>query len=97
MVCRDFILPESANYVYFYPFFFLRNLFYLIRMQPGYREGRPPKYKPAQISHALELLDSGMTYRRVEELTGISKSTLIRARKTALKNDIFAEFLLYKL
>ena len=21
MVCRDFILPESANYVYFYPFF----------------------------------------------------------------------------
>lgn len=51
------------------------------RMQPGYREGRPPKYKPAQISHALELLDSGMTYRRVEELTGISKSTLIRAQK----------------
>ncbi len=30
MVCRDFILPESANYVYFYPFFFLLNLFYLI-------------------------------------------------------------------
>ena len=30
MVCRDFILPESANYVYFFPFFFLRNLFYLI-------------------------------------------------------------------
>lgn len=35
----------------------------------------------AQISHAMELLNSGMTYRRVEELTGISKSTLIRARK----------------
>ena len=32
MVCRDFILPESANYVYFFPFFFLRNLFYLIPM-----------------------------------------------------------------
>ena len=43
------------------------------RMQPDYREGRPPKYKPAQISHALELLNSGMTYRRVGELTGISK------------------------
>lgn len=53
----------------------------LARMQPDYREGRPPKYKPAQISHALELLDSGMTYRRVWELTGISKSTLIRARR----------------
>lgn len=53
----------------------------LARMQPDYQEGRPPKYKPAQISHALELLDSGMTYRRVGELTGISKSTLIRARR----------------
>ena len=53
----------------------------MARMQPDFREGRPPKYKPAQISHALELLDSGMTYRRVEELTGISKSTLIRARR----------------
>ena len=51
------------------------------RMQPGYREGCPPKDKPAQISHALELLSSGMTYRRVEELTGISKSTWIRARR----------------
>ena len=30
MVCRDFILPESANYVSFYPSSFLRNLSYLI-------------------------------------------------------------------
>ena len=30
MVCRDFILPESANYVFFYAFFFLRNLSYNI-------------------------------------------------------------------
>ena len=30
MVCRNFILPESANYVFSYPFFFLRNLLYLI-------------------------------------------------------------------
>lgn len=52
------------------------------RMQPGYREGRPPKYRPTQIGHAMELLNGGMSYRRVEELTGISKSTLIRARKT---------------
>ena len=27
---RNFILPESANYVFSYPFFFLRNLLYLI-------------------------------------------------------------------
>lgn len=50
----------------------------IAKMQPGYREGRPKKYKPAQIRHAMELLESGMTYRRVEELTGISKSTLVR-------------------
>ena len=33
MVCRDFILPESANYVSFYPSSFLRNLSYLITKQ----------------------------------------------------------------
>ena len=30
MVCRDFILPEPASYVFFYAFFNLRNLLYLI-------------------------------------------------------------------
>ncbi len=53
----------------------------LARMQPGYREGRPKKYKPAQIDHALGLLNSGMSYKQVENVTGISKSTLVRARK----------------
>ena len=33
MVCLDFILPESANYVSFYPSSFLRNLSYLIAAQ----------------------------------------------------------------
>lgn len=51
------------------------------RQNPDYREGRPKKYKPAQIRHALELLEYGNTYREVEALTGISKSTLIRAKK----------------
>ena len=31
MVCRDFILPEPASYVFFYPFFDLRKLLYIIR------------------------------------------------------------------
>jgi len=51
------------------------------RTQPGYHEGRPKKYTPAQINHALELLNSGSSYRQVEAMTGISKSTLIRARR----------------
>ena len=29
-LCCDFILPESANYVFFYPLFNLRNLLYII-------------------------------------------------------------------
>ena len=31
MVCRDFILPEPASYVFFYAFFNLRKLLYIIR------------------------------------------------------------------
>ena len=53
----------------------------IARGQPGYREGRPKKYRPAQLSHALELLSNGKTYRQVEEITGISKSTLVRAKR----------------
>jgi len=30
MVCRDFILPEPASYVFFYAIFNLRKLLYII-------------------------------------------------------------------
>lgn len=53
----------------------------LARQNPNYREGRPKKFKPEQLNHALELLSFGKTYKEVENLTGISKSTLIRAKK----------------
>lgn len=53
----------------------------IARLDPNYREGRPKKYLPTQIHHALELLESGKTYRQVEALTGISKSTLVRAKR----------------
>ena len=51
------------------------------KQNPDFREGRPKKYKPQQIAHALDLLAFGKTYKEVEALTGISKSTLIRNRK----------------
>ena len=51
------------------------------RQDPNYREGRPRKYTACQLHHAIELLDSGKTYRQVEAMTGISKSTLIRVKK----------------
>ena len=53
----------------------------IARQRPDYREGRPKKFKKAQVDHALELLGSGMSYKQVEGMTGISKSTLVRARR----------------
>ncbi len=44
-------------------------------------DGRPKKFSRAQIGLALELLDGGNSYTEVERKTGISKSTLIRARQ----------------
>lgn len=52
----------------------------IAKQRAGYKEGRPKKYRKQQIEHALQLLENH-SYRQVEELTGISKSTLIRAKK----------------
>lgn len=52
----------------------------IARLKEDFREGRPPKYGRKQITHALDLLESH-SYKQVEEITGISKSTLIRAKK----------------
>lgn len=52
----------------------------IARQREDFREGRPPKYGKKQIAHALELLNV-YSYKQVEEVTGISKSTLIRAKK----------------
>ncbi len=57
----------------------------LARRNPDYRDGRPKKYNRKQINHALELLENH-TYKEVTELTGISKSTLIRAKNEKEKN-----------
>ena len=43
-------------------------------------DGRPKKYKPEQMKHALYLLEAN-SYSEVEQMTGISKSTLIREKR----------------
>ena len=48
------------------------------RLQPDFHKGRPRKYTEKQRVHALELL-SNHSYTQVESMTGISKSTLVRA------------------
>ena len=57
----------------------------IARKQPDYREGRPRLYGRKQIRHALELLKDH-SYRQVTGMTGISKSTLIRAKKRAAQD-----------
>lgn len=52
----------------------------IARMRPDFREGRPKKFSKKQILHALDLLQDH-SYKQVEELTGISKSTLVRGKK----------------
>lgn len=51
------------------------------RQNPNFKDGRPKKYSSAQIALALDLLNNGKTYREVENMTGISKSTLLRAKR----------------
>ena len=54
----------------------------IARQNPDFREGRPQKFSRQQIEHALSLLDSH-SYTQVEEITGISVSTLVRAKRKA--------------
>ena len=52
----------------------------IAKQNPDFKEGRPKKFKRKQVEHALELLETH-TYKQVEDITGISKSTLIRAKR----------------
>lgn len=52
----------------------------IAKLDPDFREGRPKNFSKAQINHALLLLND-FSYTQVVQMTGVSKSTLIRARK----------------
>ncbi len=49
----------------------------IAKSKPDFREGRPKVYGKKQIEHALTLLETN-SYKQVEEITGISKSTLVQ-------------------
>lgn len=49
------------------------------KLNPEFKDGRPNKYKKEQVQHALKLLETH-SYKQVDQMTGISKSTLIRAK-----------------
>lgn len=53
----------------------------IARTKEGFKEGRPREYTKKQLDHALGLLainGGDKSYNEVVEITGISKSTLIR-------------------
>jgi len=50
------------------------------RTQAGYKEGRPKKFTHEQLRHAVHLLRD-YTYKEVEAMMKISKSTLQRAKR----------------
>jgi len=52
----------------------------IAKQNPDFKEGRPKKYNQKQLEHALQLLESH-SYTQVEEITGISVSTLVRAKR----------------
>ena len=51
----------------------------IAKRNPDFRDGRPKKFSRAQINHALELLKTH-SYNQVVTMTGISRSTIARAR-----------------
>ena len=55
----------------------------IAKQNPDFREGRPKKFSKAQMNHAVELLNR-YSYKQVEQMTGISKSSLIRAKKNKI-------------
>lgn len=57
----------------------------IAKMKEGFKEGRPKKYTKKQLDNAVGMLQNN-SYKEVEEITGISKSTLIReVRKRKLE------------
>lgn len=55
----------------------------LARLNDSYQEGRPRKFTDNDLLDAFILLEEH-SYREVVQITGISKSTIVRARKQIL-------------
>lgn len=58
----------------------------IAKQNPDFKEGRPKKFTKKQVAHALQLLECN-SYTQVEEITGISRSTLTRAKREAAKEE----------
>lgn len=52
----------------------------IAKQRPDFKEGRPRKFSQQQINLAMKLLERN-SYKEVEQMTGISKSTLTRYKR----------------
>lgn len=59
----------------------------IARTREDFREGRPKLYTPERLNHAMELLENH-SYKEVERITGISKSTLIREKRKRRAEEV---------
>lgn len=53
----------------------------IARLKKDYKEGRPKKYTEDELKNAILLLSSN-SYKEVIKITGISKSSLVRAKNS---------------
>jgi DNA invertase Pin-like site-specific DNA recombinase len=51
------------------------------KQDPNFKDGRPKKFTPEQLQLGLMLREQGNTYKQIQKLTGISKSTLLRYQR----------------
>ncbi|MEG2609135.1 MAG: recombinase family protein [Bacilli bacterium] len=61
----------------------------IAKLNPNYKDGRPKKYTKKQMDNALDMLlccGGNKSYNEVSDITGISKSTLIREVKFRKNN-----------
>lgn len=59
----------------------------LAKQKRGFKEGRPKKFSRQQIKLALDLLENH-SYKEVEAMTGISISTLQRAKRAIMSKTL---------
>ncbi|ARK24156.1 resolvase [Sporosarcina sp. P37] len=57
------------------------------KLNPNFKEGRPKKFTKKQIDHAMKLLETE-SFTEVENITGISRSTLTRAKRSLKRTEI---------
>lgn len=58
----------------------------IAKQNANYQEGRPKKFKRVQLNHALELLQTH-SYKQVSAMTGISVTTIYRAKLQATQKS----------